>query len=139
MVQLAVNAAAVAPIPTATQDLALEARSRWADSFFSPHLDVPLTTWGGDVKIAVVKLAAFDLLIGRGLDPNSETYKMLAAQAEQAQRWLDRVAEGTLVPSMQAGPAFDLADGAVILSSPSRGFRDGDSAADYSDFWDPCG
>lgn len=136
MTQLAISAGAVANIPTATQDAALEARSRWADSYLAAHWDVPLTTWSTDLTYAVSALAAYDLLISRGFSPLGVD-AVLKERADQAQAWLDKVAEGTVVPALLGGPEYDVYDGAIVISNPSRGWDSKDTI--YGpDFWDPC-
>lgn len=86
--------AALGSISTATQDAALDAASRVADSYLRARYTTPVTGYGVDLTRAVCSIAAWDLLSVRGYDPQRGGDEAVRLRAEDAQRWLRDVAAG---------------------------------------------
>lgn len=72
----------------------LEEASQEADSYLRARYAVPLTSWGQDLTGAVCRLAAWRLLVRRGLDPDSSAYQAAQDDAKAAIAWLRDVAGG---------------------------------------------
>lgn len=102
----------------------LEAASRTVDSYLAKQMTVPLVFVGGDVKRATCIIAAWDLMSGRGFNPDAGTAEVLETRYEQIIKWLTLIAEGTVEPQ----PDPDEGGGAAGAASPkvtsasSRGF-----------------
>jgi phage gp36-like protein/phage gpG-like protein len=75
----------------------LEAASRVADGYLRGRVTLPLVApYGKDLVQAVCKLAAYELLGNRGLDP--ETEQDLSRSHKEATSWLKDIASGTATP-----------------------------------------
>jgi phage gp36-like protein len=95
---LALPQAALLTVATDAQDSALEAASRKADSYLGVRFELPLTAWGVDLKEAVAKMAAWQLLSVRGFSPEAGDAEVFRRNHEDAVRWLEQVAKGAVTP-----------------------------------------
>ncbi len=106
-----VNAEALVGIPDAAVEAAIEAASDFADSAFRARYNLPLLAWGADVKRACAQLAAYDLLVVRGFNPELGADSNMGARAELAQAWLRAVGRqemhANVTPSPVQTPDFD--------------------------------
>lgn len=121
----ATTAVAIESIPTATQDAALEARSRWLDGYFAAQFQLPLLTWESDVKLAVAKAAAYDLAVARGFNPNAPGDDNLRIGLEEATRWAVDVARGIVIPQVtDSSPSESggTTDAPIVVSGTQRGW-----------------
>ena len=72
LVRLGIRAEALSGVATAVQEEALDAASAVADGYLRARGYVlPITAWSADLTRAVAILAAFDLLVTRGFDPQA--------------------------------------------------------------------
>lgn len=92
--RLGLREEAFAGIATAAQDTALEAASDVADSYLRSRYTVPLTGYGDDLKGAVCKLAAYELLRARGYDPSAGSDESIKNGRDEAVSWLKDVSAG---------------------------------------------
>lgn len=128
MYQLAVPAAAVAGVPTPDQDAALEARSRFFDSYAQAHYAVPLVSWGLEVELCVAILAGWDLLVTAGVNPQNvdtwlleRVYFYLGRPGQKG--WLDKLAEGQVGLPGVVDPTPGISEGSPIgWSEKDRGW-----------------
>jgi len=118
--RLGIREDALGDTSTDDQDAALEAASRTADSYLASQLTVPLTgTITLDVKSAVCRLAAYDLISGtRGFNPESDP--SLRDRYSDALRWLEGVSKGLIRPQVAPSEAVgeDLSDPVVVSNCP---------------------
>lgn len=81
-------------------DAALEAASRVVDSYIGSRYDLPLVTWDASVTLATVKIAALNLLQGRGFAAGVQDAETLQRGHDQAITWCRDVARGLATPSV---------------------------------------
>jgi phage gp36-like protein len=95
---LAVPQAALVDLPSGTIDNALAVASRRADSFLGRRFELPLSLWDVDLKEAVCKLAAWQLLTVRGFSPELGDADVFQKNKDEALKWLGMVADGKVTP-----------------------------------------
>ncbi len=100
LANLGLSAAALAPITEAQQLAALQAASDYADGALRDRFELPLVAWSQDLTRAVVHLAAYDLLVTRGYNPEAGGDPAIEARAEAARQWLRDVARGIFTPGV---------------------------------------
>ena len=105
---LGLPAAALTGVASATLDLALEAASRRADTYFS-RFAVPIASPNAGLKEAVCAIAAYKLMSVRGYSPENPD-STLRANYEDAIKWLERCAAGTCTPCAQTEDATPTTD-----------------------------
>ncbi len=111
------TAASLVPIASEHQTAALAAASSVVDSYLRSRFTLPLTTWGDDVRQTVCQLAAYNLLVTRGLDP--EGGKTIGDRYKAAIKWLEAVQEGRATPEgldAVGGQSIVPADTPFVLS-----------------------
>lgn len=102
---------ALAALDASVRQQQLEAASRVADGYLRSRVALPLTApYGTDLIQAVCKIAAFELLGNRGLDP--ETEQDLSKSRNESISWLRDIANGTATPewipaSSSGGVGYD--------------------------------
>lgn len=131
------QSAALASFTSDQQQSALDSASAIADSYLSAKFTLPLTAYGTDLKEAVCKIAAYNLLSARGFNPESGADANIRLRYQDAISWLKGVAKGEITPqatdsstdSVQAagGPYVQApktdSNGTVVIGAPSlRGF-----------------
>lgn len=96
LAQLGLSAGALTNVPTATQDEALEARSRFVDSYLKrAGYTVPISPTsnaGEAVVLAVCILAGYDCLVTRGFNPQSPDSDIRQRYLDII-KWLEMVAD----------------------------------------------
>lgn len=100
LVTLSVRAEAISSISDADQDTALLSASELADSYLGSRFDLPLTTWGGDLKRIICDIAAYTLLKIRGWSPESGDAEQYRKSYDDAIKWLNGVAKGDITPTL---------------------------------------
>lgn len=98
LVQLAISAAALGNVSLGDQEAALEAASRLADSYLGSRFELPISAWGADLKQQVCSLAAYRIMQVRGYSPETGDAEVFRDNYDDAIRWLERVASGTVTP-----------------------------------------
>jgi phage gp36-like protein len=148
LVQFSVPSAALTGISTPDQDAALQAASRVADSYLVKRWQLPLQTtptegWGDDLRQAVCDIAAYRLLKRRGFNPEQGDDASLRMSYEDAVKWLENVAKGSVTPidlvdsnpsaagdTDAAGELEDTTAKALVLQAR-------DETLDEDEFWEP--
>ena len=123
LVRLGIRAEALTGIATAVQEEALDAQSAVADGYLrSRGYVLPLTAWSADLTRAVAILAAFDLLVTRGYDPQAGSDDVLLRRVEMATTWLRDVAAGRVTPDLSdSTPSEDEAsEQTFCVTNPRR-------------------
>ena len=108
--------AVLSTIDPATQQEALDAASAKADGYIRSRFVLPLKTWGLDLRQAVAKLAAYDLMSVNGFNPEAGADENLRMRAQDAEKWLANVGKGEISPAFTDSSPTVGADG---LSKPS--------------------
>lgn len=67
-------------------EAALYDRSRYLDGYLARKFVLPLVRWYGDLTRAVVDMAAYDIMVTRGYNPDTGD-STLRARFEDANRW----------------------------------------------------
>lgn len=117
------RAEAFSGLSSAVLDAGLQAASGKIDSALRTHranTQLPLTAWGEDVRIAVCKLAAYEILSVRGHASGDDGN--LLVRHTQAEAWRRALARGE--EHLDVEPAFTNASqgSAVVVSNTRRGF-----------------
>lgn len=92
---LGVRSQATGGIASGDIDSALDAASLVADSYLRSRYALPFTTWGVDLRSAVAKIAAYEILSTRGLQPgSSQSDENVRDRYRDAIAWLKDVSAG---------------------------------------------
>lgn len=92
---LGVRAQATSGISSGDINAALDAASLLFDSYARARYVVPFTTWGADVTGAVAKVAAYEILSTRGLQPGaSDSDQNVRDRYRDAIAWMKDVSAG---------------------------------------------
>jgi len=123
---LGVRAEALAKFTPAEKNKALDDASRTMDSYFRKQFTLPLVAVGGDVARFCAIIAAYDLVSGRGLNPEGND-ENLRLRYLDALKWLEMVAAGKVLPDVTdsspgAEPGQASIGGPRVISSSSRGY-----------------
>ena len=94
---LSLTAAALTGISTDEQQAALDTASGVADGYLASRYALPITAYGQDLTRAVCNIAAYDLMSVRGYSPDGSN-STIRDRYDDAIRWLERVAAGTVSP-----------------------------------------
>ena len=122
LTRFGISEKALTNVSTETQDAALEAASRVADSYLRSRYALPLAGYGDDLKRAVCAIAAWDLLSTRGYDPHRGSDEAVRMRADDAKGWLKDISAGKAAVS-----------GGVTTPGPSRPSRVATAASVRSD------
>ena len=141
LTQLAIPASAIANVPTAAQDNALEAASDLADSYLKSQYTLPIVAWESDLTRAVCNIAAYDIMSMRGYGPTAGGDENLRQRYEDAIRWLERIAKGEVSPkvtdsSAAVGSGTTTSGGVFVTTGSQRGWTGNPGHEGYS-FWRP--
>lgn len=113
---------------------ALAAASRFMDGYLRPQFTLPLVDWTDDVKRACCIIAVWDILSGRGYNPESGAdanikeryYTIVGDPARPGSGWLPGVAAGRIIPSVTdsspGGTEGRPSARPVMVSSSQRGW-----------------
>lgn len=95
---LAISEAALKNVSVDKQDAALEAASRIADGYLNVRYQLPLASYGSDLRKAVCDIAALMLMKGRGFNPELADADVLISGQKDAIKWLEGIAAGKISP-----------------------------------------
>lgn len=125
---LGVRAQATGGIASGDINSALDAASLLFDGYARARYDVPFTTWGMDVRSNVAKVAAYEILSVRGLQPGaSESDQNVRDRYKDAIAWMKdvsagrvRVSGGATTPTAERHARASTAP--VVRSNGQRGW-----------------
>jgi phage gp36-like protein len=129
----AVNASALASFTESQKNRALVNASRLLDGYFRSRFTLPLVQVGGDVKRATAIVAAYDLMVSRGYNPDAvgdplfeKRYREIIGVPPQIMGWADLVANGKITPDV-TDSSSNATEGhgrarARVTSSSQRGY-----------------
>jgi phage gp36-like protein len=102
---------------------ALDEASAVADSYLAARYTLPLTAWGGELTRHVINIALYQLVSDKNFNPQN-TASTPRQRYEDAIRWLERVAAGTVTPVdvVDSGGATSTSGGLRVVSSTQRGW-----------------
>jgi phage gp36-like protein len=100
--------------------------SAMADGYLqsSGRIKLPLTAWGVDLKQAVAKLCAWEIMVVLvGHNPDDPNNFVWRDRRDEALKWLENVARGLVMPVgiVDATPSI-VSDGAEIYTEAKRGW-----------------
>jgi hypothetical protein len=90
----------------------------------SGRIKLPLSAWGVDLKQAVAKLCAWEIMVVLvGHNPDDPNNFVWRDRRDEALRWLENVARGLVMPVgiVDAEPTI-VDNGTFIYSEPKRGW-----------------
>lgn len=96
---LPIPAAAIAGISADVKNAALQGASDHADSYLISRFDLPLASWGKDLRRAVANIALYDIMSTRGYSPESGDNASIRDRAKDAEAWLKDVSAGKATPT----------------------------------------
>lgn len=101
----------------------LDARNAWADGKLRGRYNLPLLTWGVDLKMAVAQLAAYDVMCIRGFNPAAGADVNIRLRHDDAIKWFDQMQRQAVHPTVtetpRQAPAYDAPS---IRTKPKRGW-----------------
>src|SRR5690606_20883825 len=100
LVQVGINADALADVPDADRQAALDVASAFVDSYLRARYTMPLVAWGGELTRATCIVAAYDLLTARGYAPSEGQDNVVRARYEDVLAWLRDVSAGEVTPDI---------------------------------------
>jgi phage gp36-like protein len=107
---------------------AITSASSLADGYIARGYVLPLTRWGDDLRWAVCVIAAYNLMAGRGFNPEGGD-EQLRLRYEDALRWLGRISDGKVRPpgfvdsaEPATGTGANASSAGRISSNPRRGW-----------------
>ncbi len=107
-----------------TQDAQLDAASVYALGKIGNRFKRPLVSWEDDLRSAVCKIAAYELLCIRGFNPAAGADINVLERRNQADDWLTSVARQEITPMIEGAaeqsPSFD---SPKVLSQESQGWK----------------
>lgn len=111
LTRFGLSAAALTGVSTTTQEEALDAASAVLDGYIASRKKLPLTVWGDDLRRYVCHLAAYDLMVTRGYDPNAGNDDNLRLRYQDALDWGQRFSAGRVEsPDMVDSTPADVSD-----------------------------
>ena len=121
-------AAAFSDLSADDVQAALDAASTVADSYLSLRFTVPYQNPGADIKDAVCRIAAFNIMSSRGFNPDGDAGQ-LRLRYEDAIRWLEKVAREAAQPANIPQGTESLADFGTYSVNQLRGWSGSSSGS----------
>ncbi len=122
--RLGVRAAVISSITPADQESALDSTSALALGMIGNRYGSPLTSWEDDLREAVCKITAYNLLCQIGYTPAAAADVNIRVRRDDGIKWLTSVARQEITPAI-LGPVNTATDydSPRILSQPSQGWQ----------------
>lgn len=123
LARLGLSTGVLSRVDTAELDAQLAAASQCADGYLraKPYA-LPLTAWGDDLRAAVCALAAENLIVTRGANPEDPANRAIFERADRARAWLRDVSKGVVeLDVTDATPDVD-ESGAYVSTRARRGW-----------------
>lgn len=124
LARLGLASGALSRFPSDAQTAALVAASAYADGYLrAKPFALPLTAWGDDLRGAVCAIAAAELAITHGWNPEDPANKAILDRADRARAWLRDIARGAVdIEVTDSTPAVD-EPGTYLSTRARRGWR----------------
>lgn len=100
----------------------LEAASAEIDDHLRARGPLPLSSWGDSIKQRCCHIAAYELLVRVGFNPNAGADKNYLDRAIMARDWLKRVSRGEVTPECTFATPAPAYSQPTINSKPIRGW-----------------
>lgn len=91
---------------------ACEEASSTADSYFASKWGVPLPSPSPETRRRVRHVALYELLCGRGFNPENQGHQTILTNYQDAIRWFEQCAAGKVVPTSAPDATPDVEEGA---------------------------
>jgi len=120
-----IRAEALQRFDASQKNAALDGVTAMMNGYFRKKFTLPFLQAGADVHRCANILAAYDLISGRGLSPESKDQNIID-RADAQMKWLEGIAKGVIVPDVtDSSPAAvegEQSGGPRVISSASRGY-----------------
>lgn len=122
--RLGVLGTAYAELDPTEIDGALAAASAFADDYLAKRFTLPLTAWSDSLRLAVVRLADWQLMTKRGFNPEDRGDVAVRTGQEDSMKWLRDLAKGELSAQgiVDSTPTVTETRDVVVRSKPKRGW-----------------
>ncbi len=125
LVRFGLPAAATEGIDVGDIQAALDAASDLADGYLRARFTLPITAPTNDLKSAVARIAAYELLSTRGYNPETGSDPNVRDRYSDAIAWLKGVAKGDITPALtDSSPAGQLGGPFVLQAQLSTNTTD---------------
>ncbi len=102
---------------------ACEEASATADSYFAGRHGVPLPNPSGETRRRVRHVAIYELLCGRGINPENAGHQLIVQNYQDSIRWFEACAKGLVTPTHEPDATPDEEEGApFVCSDEPRGW-----------------
>lgn len=99
----------------------LSAASAIAAGYLATKYQLPLLSWGDDLRRAVCHIACWDLMCKQGFDPESPSDRVVQQRSDDAIRWLREIAAGRVdPPDLKDSTPDNDEGGSFVASEPPR-------------------
>lgn len=88
--------------------------------YVGKRFELPLISWGDDIRSAVAAIATFTLMKLRGFDPSNPADQMVVKAYDDAIAWCRDVAKGLVEPVDIEDGTPDLDDAGPLISSDAQ-------------------
>lgn len=126
LASLGIRAEALRDIPIPDITTAIEAAGDEIDGYLGARYELPLRSWGSDLRRHCAKMVVYDLVTVRGFNPSRPGDEQIRLGREDALTWLAHIANGKIVPRVvdsSSGATEGTVSGGVQVSSfESRGY-----------------
>ena len=124
LTQLGIPGVALSTISASDKAEQLASTTEMAAGMLAAEYAMPLVSWGNDLSAAVCKIAAYELLSVRGLNPDGDDSNV-RTRYEDGMKWLAAVAAGKTTPVGMVEcptPATPADDFVFIATNVTRGW-----------------
>lgn len=105
---------------------AIKAAGDEIDGYLGARYELPLRSWGSDLRKHCAKMVVYDLVATRGFNPNRPGDEQIRLGREDALDWLRRISHGEVVPrvvdSSSGATEGTVSGGAQVSSFEGRGY-----------------
>lgn len=123
LASIGIPSACLSGVSAPDQQAAIDAATATADGYIGTQYDVPLVSWGHDLRWCVARLAAYILITRRGYNP--EANQAFRQGYDDAIAWLTDVSRGrVMLAATVAGVPTGGTSGAIpyVYSETLRGW-----------------
>jgi phage gp36-like protein len=104
----------------------LEDNSRLADGYLMRKFRLPLISWQGDLTRKIIDLSAWDLMVTRGYNPETQD-AVLETRYRLAMKWLEGIPNNTTPMVIDSSGSTEAGTNALtptVSTAVQRGFSD---------------